>query len=88
VFLDSLKMALWCRNMQELVLIMNCVLGFVFAVFYLVHLLVKIMNPVTNDYGLLIALKQGHGFFILSHRMLQSARRHSAVVLTVTNNVT
>jgi len=24
-FVDSLKMALWCRNMKELVLIMNCV---------------------------------------------------------------
>jgi len=30
MFLDSLKMTLWCRNMQELVFIMNGVLGFVF----------------------------------------------------------
>jgi hypothetical protein len=30
VFLEYLKMEIWCRNMQELVLIVNCVLGFVF----------------------------------------------------------
>jgi hypothetical protein len=37
VFLDSLKMVLWSRNMQELVLIMNCVLGLV-LVFYCILL--------------------------------------------------
>jgi hypothetical protein len=60
MFLDSLKMTLWCRNMQELVFIMNCVLRFVFYCVFKRIFLVKVMNPAAKDYSLLIDLKQRH----------------------------